>query len=348
MYQLPARSRSLSRHLGLLLALGAIIVPPSHAGIVPPDTSYALAGDQVFPESIAIDQASGRFWVGSVKDGTIFTGIVGNDAPVEVFSPAGADGRNIVTGVAFSGGRLIVLGRQSGQAFVYDAKTARLLGKTQNGLAPAETFLNDLVVTANGDIYITDSVAAVLWKFNIQNHHYTLERFIDFSGTIVRYRTAKGADGINVNGITASGDGKYLIIGKRNDNALFRIRVADKSIRRIDVAPHVLSTANGLVLSGQTLYAVENIPGSVETLTMSHDFTQVLVSRETMHASFAFPTGAALCGSRLLVVNSQFNSLGSPAAVVGTTPPVLPFRVTDMAVPGKQAAGAAAGGCVDQ
>jgi hypothetical protein len=61
---------------------------------------HPLPGPQVFPESVDVDAASGRYWATSVKDGTIFTGVVGSAAPATVFSPAGADGRTIATGIA--------------------------------------------------------------------------------------------------------------------------------------------------------------------------------------------------------------------------------------------------------
>ena len=50
---------------------------------------HPLPGPQVFPESVAVDPASGRYWATSVKDGTIFTGVVGSAAPATAFSPAG-------------------------------------------------------------------------------------------------------------------------------------------------------------------------------------------------------------------------------------------------------------------
>ena len=47
--------------------------------------------------------------------------------------------------------------------------------------------------------------------------------------------------------------------------------------------------------------------------------------------SFAFTTGAAVYRDRLLVVSSQFDTLGSPAAVTDTAPPTLPFWVSEVA-----------------
>ena len=41
--------------------------------------------------------------------------------------------------------------------------------------------------------------------------------------------------------------------------------------------------------------------------------------------------GARGYRDRLLVVGSQFDTLGSPAAVTGTAPPTLPFWVSEVA-----------------
>jgi sugar lactone lactonase YvrE len=113
-------------------------------------------GAQVYPESVAIDQSNGTFYVGSVKEGTIFKGRVGC-APIEVFSEAGADGRTMANGLYYARGKLIALGRQSGQIFVYDTKTAKLISKLNNGLSGVEeTFLNDVAFTPDGSAYFTD------------------------------------------------------------------------------------------------------------------------------------------------------------------------------------------------
>ncbi|MEV6398294.1 hypothetical protein AB0M39_26555 [Streptomyces sp. NPDC051907] len=293
---------------------------------------HALPGDQVFPESVAVDPASGRFFVGSVKDGTIFTGKVGS-TKLSVFSPAGADGRTIATGLAFAGDRLVVAGRQTGQIFVYDTRTGRLVSRLDTGLRASQTFLNDVTIAPDGSAYITDSVAPVLWRAKPTGKGYRLERFMDFTGTAVKYVSAAGAPGINVNGIVASPDGRYLIIGKRNENALFRVELGAKTVSRVALPEGTLSTPDGLVLDGRTLHVVQNLPGSVESLTLAKDFGSARSASEIFDESFAFPTGAALHRGRLLVVSSQFNTLGSPAAVSGTTPPKLPFWVSQLRVP---------------
>ena len=90
--------------------------------------------------------------------------MVGSAAPATVFSPAGADGRTIATGIAYARGRLAVAGRQTGKAFVYGARSGRLISRMRTGLPPKRTWLNDVAFGAHGDAYFTDSTKPVLWR----------------------------------------------------------------------------------------------------------------------------------------------------------------------------------------
>jgi len=147
----------------------------------------------------------------------------------------------------------------------------------------------------------------------------------------VRYRTAPGAEGINVNGIAASAGGHNLVIGKRNDNALFHIDLRTRRVRRVALPAGAVTTPDGLVLRGRTLYVVQNTPSAVKVLRLSRDYATAAVRATITDPSFAFTTGAAVHYDRLLVVSSQFDTLGSPAAVTGTAPPTLPFWVSEVA-----------------
>src|SRR4029078_8597679 len=171
-----------------------------------PVVIHSFPGDQVYPESVTIDQASGTFYVGSVKEGTIFKGLVGTPK-IEEFSPAGADGRTMANGLFYARDRLIVLGRQSGQIFVYDTKTGRLVTRLHNGLQGTDqTFLNDVTFAPDGSAYVTDSVNPVLYRVKPVNRgrRYELEEFVSFKNTPVTYIKAAGAPGINLNGIVVT------------------------------------------------------------------------------------------------------------------------------------------------
>jgi len=294
---------------------------------------HSFPGEQVYPESVAVDAATGSFYVGSVKDGTIFRGKVGA-AKFEVFSPAGADGRVMATGMFYAKGRLVVAGRQTGQIFVYDSKSGRLIDKFHNGLEGADkTFLNDTTFAADGSAYVTDSVNPVLYRVApIAGGRYKLEEFLKYDNTPIKWVSAAGAPGINTNGIVATPDGRYLIVAKRNENALYRVDLGSRAIVPVEMPKDTLVTPDGLFIQGTTLYVAQNTPKAVGVLKFSADYAKATLERNIPHPSFAFPTSVVRYRDRLLVVSAQFDTKGSPAAVTGNNPPVVPFWVTEIPV----------------
>jgi len=299
-----------------------------------PVVIHSFPGDQVFPESVTIDHASGTFYVGSVKEGTIFRGSVGTPN-IEVFSPAGADGRTIANGLFFSQDRLIVLGRQSGQIFVYDTKSGQLITRLHNGLQGTDqTFLNDVTFAPDGSAYVTDSVNPVLYRVKPVNggSTYELEEFLRYEGTPIIYTKAAGAPGINVNGIVVTADGGYLVLAKRNENRLFRLDLKNREVRPIEMPKDMLNTPDGMFLQGEILYVAQNIPKMVAVVKLSENFSRATLERNIPHPTFAFPTAVARYRNQLLVVSAQFDTKGSPAAVTGPNDPVVPFWVSEFSV----------------
>ncbi|HEX8928525.1 MAG TPA: hypothetical protein VGA45_06375 [Actinomycetota bacterium] len=110
------------------------------------------------------------------------------------------------------------------------------------------------------------------------------QRFLDFTGTAVVYQA-----GFNLNGIWFAAGGRQLLTVQSNTGKLFRIGVADRSVAEIPVAGGPLTNGDGILLAGPALHT---------------------------------PTTLALLGTRLLVVNSQFDRQG-PGLV-----PDLPFTVS--------------------
>jgi sugar lactone lactonase YvrE len=298
-----------------------------------PVVIHSFPGDQVYPESVTIDQASGTFYVGSVKEGTIFKGRVGT-SKIEVFSPAGADGRTMANGLFYAQDRLIVLGRQSGQIFVYDTNSGRLITRLHNGLQGTDqTFLNDVTFAPDGSAYVTDSVKPVLYRVKPVNggSKYELEEFLRFESAPIGYTKAAGAPGINVNGVVVTPDGRYLILAKRNENALFRLDLTKREVTPIEMPKDMLSTPDGMFLRGDILYVAQNIPKAVAVVKLSENYSRAALERNIPHPAFAFPTAVAHYQNKLLVVSAQFDTKGSPAAVSGTNAPVLPFWVAEIA-----------------
>jgi len=284
-------------------------------------TRFILPGNTVFPEGIAYQPSSGAYFVSSTTDGSILRGTL-HDAAATVFLPAGGDGRTTATGLKVdSRGRLFVSGAGTGQMFVYDATTGGLLGKVSNGLTP--TFINDVAVTSAGDAYFTDSNNPILFKVAADaNGQYTLESWLDFTGTALTYQT-----GFNLNGIAASEDGKYLIVVQSNTGKLFRIEIATKAVTEINLGGATVTNGDGILLNGKTLYVSRNQQGLIVKLQLSDDLMSGSVVSSTTDPLLAYPTTLAWAEGRLLVVNSQFNKRGPGLQ------PVLPFTITSMPAP---------------
>jgi Cu-Zn family superoxide dismutase len=307
----------------VLTALTVLIGGSASTAVAAPrPSSYALTGDAVFPEGIAFDKRTGNFYVSSTTDGSIQRGNV-KTPTATVFIPGGGSTHPAI-GVELHDGRLGVAGGASGEIRIYDAATGTPIRVFTTG---SGGFLNDLIATRNGDLFVTDSVRSILWRVAAANivpgAPMAAEAWLDFSGTVLEYTT-----GFNLNGIEATPDGRYLIVVQTNTGELFRIEVATRHVVQIEMSGASLGgtsvAGDGLALRGNTLFAVAS--GQIAKIKLSHHLTRGTVVSRTPDASFSSPTTMAIARGRLLVVNSQF-----AARPTGTQ--TLPFKVSSIAIP---------------
>lgn len=288
--------------------------------------SYALPGDRVFPEGIAVQKSTGDYFVGSTTDGSISRGNV-RKPEAELFLPAGRDGRTAVTGMKVDPqGRLWVAGRFTERVFVYDIATRKLVkrldapaGGRSFSPRPERSLVNDLTVVADA-VYLTDSFKPVIYRVATEDGEIgEMDPWLDLSGTPAAYRR-----GFNLNGISASDDGRYLLSAKTDSGELFRIDTRTKDVQRVDLDGEVIRTADGLLLDGRTLLVVREEPGEVVPVALSADYTEGRVGRPFGRAQLRFPTTLAERDGRVLVVNSQFDRERDPQ---------LPFTVSGLPLP---------------
>ncbi len=295
-------------------------------------TSYLLdpngqADPLIFPEGIAV--RGDTFYVGSTQDGTIYRGELDEEVATPFLLPGNPEGRTFAVGMTIDKRTLYVAGGPTGQVFAYDLRSRELVGQwsvpnppdPENPDDPATaTFLNDLAISDDGDVYITDSVRPVLFRIDGDDRRTdeveTLESFVDFTGTALRY-----TEGFNLNGIVVSRDDRYLVVAQSNTATLFRIGIRDTSVRPIDL---------GGSRSAATGSCSTDAPSSPSTVapswTIDLDRRLTRARREpTTDATFVDPTTAARVDDSLLVVNSQFSRRPSGQ--------VEPFRVTRIPVP---------------
>jgi Cu-Zn family superoxide dismutase len=289
----------------------------------PRPTGYTVPGAAVYPEGIAYQPSTGYFFVSSTGDGTIFRGHV-DDPDLEVFLPGGEDGRTFVAGLEVSGGRLFAAGGGTGMMFVYDLATKALVYSVDNNQAP--TFVNDVAVDKEGNAYFTESLGSdVLYRLQPDGAGgYTLSEWLDFTGTPLVYIA-----GFNVNGISATPDGKYLLVVQSNTGKLFRITIATKEVVEIDLGGVALTAGDGIELRGHTLYVVRNSLETIAEVLLAGGYASgTVVAQHSYTSTLEFPTTAVIAQGRLLVVNAQFNR--RPPSPL---PPILPFTVTSLPLP---------------
>ncbi len=318
------RQQSLILLVALLLAATLQPLTPAHARPLhqqQPTIRYTFpATDAVYPEGIAYHAGNGDFFVGSTNDGAIYRGNAwGNDRQLQLFLPGRTDERTFVTGMKVNPqGQLFVAGGASGMMWMYDAVTGRLLSSFSNGIQGG--FINDVTIAPDGAAYFTDS--RVPWIYRIKADAQGVFRFefwLNLSGTPAEYTT-----GNNFNGIAATPDGRYLIAVQTNIGKLFRIATDTKEVTEIPLAGgDRMTSGDGLLLDGQTLYVARNNLNLIVMLRLAADYSSGQQVGSFTDPSFATTTTIAKIGDRLFVVNAQFNRRN-------TNNPELPFSVSSV------------------
>jgi sugar lactone lactonase YvrE len=268
----------------------------------------AVAGVAAFPQVIALPrgfQPEGievgkgtTFYVGSVANGAIYRGNLRTGAGA-ILVP-GAAGKS-ATGIELDNrNRLFVAGASTGKAYVYDARTGALI-RTYN-LASAPTFINDVVVTRTG-AYLTDSQKAVLYKIPIGAGGALGDvQTVPLGGDV------SFASGFNLNGIDATPNGKTIVAVQTNKGKLFRIDPATGVAREISLGGESVPNGDGILLTGKTLYVVQNQLNRVAVIALSANLALGRVVTRLTDPDFAVPTTIDDHGQRLYAVNARFGT----------------------------------------
>jgi sugar lactone lactonase YvrE len=259
------------------------------------------------PEGVA---AHGRaFFVGATGDGTIYRGTI-DDPIVREFIP-GAVGKSAV-GIELARGKLYVAGGGTGQIVVYDVASKEVVASFATG---AGGFLNDLVVTRSGDVFVTDSFRPVLWHVSAAQVRagFGTPEGIPVGPEIV-YQS-----GFNLNGIVARKGGSQLIVVQSNTGALFRIDLDDdatngREIRRIDAEP---LPGDGLLLDAGRLIVVEGSPAALKFVKLRGNAKRGKVVETRTDPSLRGPSTVDRTRHLYLVVNADFATSRTPFTVVG-------------------------------
>jgi sugar lactone lactonase YvrE len=283
--------------------------------------AFRITDREFVPEGIAHDPRTKTFYVGSTYLRKIVS--VDGQGRVRDFAASGQDGLRGVLGLRVDAARRALWAVSSdvglsmpikgnprdclgcSEVFKYDLRTGRLIRKYSLSNKPAPHFLNDLTLNADGDAFITDTIAGAV------------------------YRIARGGDELGLfaslgpqsypNGIDLSPDGRKLFVGTHE--SITSVGVRDKSVARLRLPEGVKPGIDGLYFHRGALVTVEPFDKEKIVRYILDGRAQAVARVETLeagHPLMSQPTTGVLVGRDFYyIANSQlqvFRKLFNPEA----------------------------------
>jgi sugar lactone lactonase YvrE len=281
---------------------GQLSAGSRHTSLFP--TEIALP-DGFQPEGIAIGALPFAFF-GSRVDGDLYRAnlVTGRGS---VFSQGPGAGSPSL-GLKVDGrGRLFVAGGTGGNARVVNAVTGAVLASYT--FTTGTTFVNDVVLTPTA-AWFTDSRNPVLYQVPLGRHGRLPGQ--DAVRTLPLSGAYQHVDGFNANGIARTPDGRALLIVQSATGLLFRVDPATGVTTQVDLGAETLANGDGLLLSGRTLYAVQNQLNRVAVVRLNRSGTAGTVVAHLSDPRFDIPTTVARFGDRLYLPNARFSTPPTP------------------------------------
>jgi len=295
------------------LALFSVVLTTSLA-LMGPAVGAPAFPDQIpvpdgfFPEGIAVGHGH-DFYVGSLLDGALYKGHLGTGDGA-VLAP-GAEGR-VVAGLSFDRRSGLVWGvgfdQGAGAILAFDGATGTLVHAIA---VPDAAFLND-VVAARDALYVTDSLAGVLWVVSLTNRGAPVgpATALPLSGDFEF--VTEGELPVNLNGIDVAPHGKTLIAVHTTLGVLYRIDPTTGVASEIDLGGATVPSGDGIVVHGRTVYVVQNFLNQVAVVQLDPGLeTGALVDTITSDL-FRVPATAARFGNGLYLINARFDEAFPP------------------------------------
>jgi sugar lactone lactonase YvrE len=307
---------------GVALGFTAMAVLATPTAMVTTETAHSDSFPTEFPlptgflpEGIAIGEQPLAYF-GSRADGDIFRVDLATGEG-KVISQGPGPGNPSVGIKLDQRGRLFVSGGGAGGARVVSVHTGEILA-TYQFVVPIpgadNTFINDVVLTPDG-AYYTDSRSAVLFHLPSGRHGElpTPDEVvrIPLSGDWV-----PNAEGVapSANGIARTPDGRALIVVASDLGALFRVDLKTGVASAIDLGGETVVNGDGLLLSGKTLYVVQNRLNTVAVVQLNREGTTGAVRQRVTDVRFDVPTTVAEFGDRLYLPNARFGIVSPETA----------------------------------
>lgn len=281
------------------------------------ELAFTIAGPDLIPEGIAVDVATGTFYVGSIRKRTIIA--IDRGGKSRTFVPAQRDGLSGVLGMKVDPARGVLWATswasEGMEGFTAADRnrsevTAFALrdGSMQRRIAfPAGAdphLLNDIAIAPDGTLYITDSVAGAVWRVPADRDVFE--------------PVAAAGSFAYPNGIVLAWTGRLFVA---HGTGIAVVDPETGAVSRMESGPQVpLGGIDGLLLEGHTLLAVQNGLGAPRLVAIDVDDAGTRATArkvlENDPSILELPTTSALFeGALYTIANAQLDALG-PAGLV--------------------------------
>jgi len=303
------RTRLLVRYLAVALLAAGLAVPLAGG------TAQARPSSSVWPSHIPLPDG---FMPEGITIGHGHLAYLGSRANGDIYSVDVRTGqRSLVShglGPAFPSvglkadqrGRLFVAGGPAGTGRVIDVRTGAILADytfTTNA-----SFINDVVLTKNF-AWFTDSQQAQLYGVPLRPKGVAPQSAVV---TLPLTGDWEQQPGLNANGIAQTPDGRALLVVQTATGELFRVVPTTGMAQLVDLGATRLINGDGLLVRGQTLYAVQNLSNQVSVVRLNASGTRGTLVRTLTTPDFDVPTTVAIFGHNLYLPNARFTTPATP------------------------------------
>jgi hypothetical protein len=255
--------------------------------------------DGFAPDGIEIGEGR-TFYVGSRSTGQIYRGhLQTGKGEILVDLPRGRPAGGLALDQR---NRLFVAGMGTGDAYVYEATTGKLLRRYS--FASARAVVDDVVVTDRA-AYFTDSTNPVLYRIPIGP-----------SGALGGAKTIslRGDAVANLTGIDVTPGGKWLVAVQSFDGTLHRIDPANGEVKAIRIRnDETVRSGDGILLDGRRLYIAETQNNDIAVIALAPNLASGHLETRLAETTLDDPTAVDGYGTRLYAVNGRLGIIDSDA-----------------------------------
>lgn len=254
------------------------------------------------PEGITIGRAPTAYF-GSLVDGALYR-VDLRTGKGTVFSEGSG---TPAVGLKIDRRQRLFIAGGPGTGNVVDARSGKVLASYQFATG-ADTFVNDVVVTDNA-AWFTDSFRPVLYKLTLGRHGSLPSTFttVPLTGD---YSHVAGE--FNLNGVETTPDGKSLLVVQSVTGKLFKVNPATGATKLVDLGGTAVSSGDGMLREGNTLYVVLNFSNTVVAYKLNRSGTTGKLFATVTDPRFDIPTTVASFGNRLYLPNARFSTTPTP------------------------------------